>query len=459
MTAAAMTPVTRQLADVLWRYVTSPGRRPGRLRQLPILGPLPAWGTDPETFYDKLATHMPTDTVDIGRFPFFPGRNFVSWDLAVVRDLYRVDATHLTKPSFMKQMVEGLFGSGIITADGESWKRQRDLSHRAFNGAGMRLMFDAMRARTEALLVGSGGPCELTAFLAGVTLQNLLGALLGAELEGAEVDALVEATSTYLDVSPGRIVNKMLLPRVPTPSNRRCWAAEATFRRTALRMIRDARARRHGLVWLMSEAPNEHLVGAITTLLLAGHETTAGTLTWLVYHLHRDPGLLAEVQGEVDAVMEAPEGLSAEALEGMTTLSRCVDETLRLHPPSLAVLREALEPVSLGPLELQRHDRVFVPLKVLHTDERYWEAPDRFDPSRFAPEEAKRRSRYAYLPFGHGARVCVGRLLGLRETRLVATVLLHRFRVRPEVDTLSPVLGSPVHRPGPFPVTLERRRP
>jgi cytochrome P450 len=164
------------------------------------------------------------------------------------------------------------------------------------------------------------------------------------------------------------------------------------------------------------------------TMLLAGHETTALALTWTWYLLSQNPDAMARLEAEVDEALDG-QPPRVEDLDRLPYTERVVTEAMRIYPPAYSFGREALEddeilgwPVPLG-------TTLFIFPWVLHRDPRFFPDPLRFDPDRWTDEFQRRLPRHAYLPFGSGPRMCIGREFARMELILIVAAIAQRFRI------------------------------
>ena len=169
---------------------------------------------------------------------------------------------------------------------------------------------------------------------------------------------------------------------------------------------------------------DEQLGDQVATMILAGHETTATALFWSLYLLALDPAtqekLAAEVKGAaVDGEL---------AIERLKFTRAVVDETMRLYPPAFLIARAAAAADTIAGLPVRKNDLVLIAPWLLHRHEKLWNEPNAFIPSRFMPG-APPPDRFAYLPFGVGARVCIGAHFALVEATLALAKMIGAFRV------------------------------
>jgi cytochrome P450 len=165
----------------------------------------------------------------------------------------------------------------------------------------------------------------------------------------------------------------------------------------------------------------------IVTLMLAGHETTAATMTWIWYLLSEHLDVAEKLGAELDAVLG---GRTPTVEDRLPYTEQVIQEALRLYPPAWGIARQSLAEDELGGYRLPAGSVLALVTFVTHRLPELWEEPERFDPERFSPERSAGRPRFAYLPFGGGARQCVGASFAMLELRLCLAILAQRFRPR-----------------------------
>jgi cytochrome P450 len=161
----------------------------------------------------------------------------------------------------------------------------------------------------------------------------------------------------------------------------------------------------------------------VLTLFIAGHETTAAGLAWSLYLLCRHPEAYAKAKAEAAALVAPP---TAQDLPKLGYLGRVFKEALRMYPPVYIFSRQAMKPTTLGGFDVPKDTVVLISPYALHRREAEWPNPTAFDPDRFLPEKEAKRSRYAWLPFGAGPRVCIGMQFAMMEAQLVLARFLQR---------------------------------
>jgi cytochrome P450 len=359
------------------------------------------------------------------------------------------------KKLFALRMNSLTFGEGLLTSEGDFWRRQRRLAQPAFHRARIQAYAQTMVAYTERLLAGwrDGETRDVHADMMRLTLEIVAKALFDAEA-AAEADAIGRALAVILESFVRRFNQLSPLPeRFPTPANLRLQAAVRRLDRIVYRYIRARRAEgadRGDLLSMLIAARDEdgrggmsdrQLRDELVTIILAGHETTAIALSWTWYLLAQNPEAEAKLHAELDAVLgDRPPTL--DDLPRLPYTDWVIQEALRLYPPVYAIGRDALEDISVAGYRLRAGTTVLMSQWVVHRDPRYFDQPDCFRPERWADGLADRLPKYAYFPFGGGPRLCIGNNFARMEAALILATVARRYRLR-----LAP--GGPPIRPWP----------
>jgi cytochrome P450 len=171
----------------------------------------------------------------------------------------------------------------------------------------------------------------------------------------------------------------------------------------------------------------------VMTLLIAGHETSALTLTWAWVLLAQHPEAAETLHAEIDQILQGTPPTLAD-LPRLPYTEMVVKETLRLYPPAWMILREAIEDVTLGGYRINKRDILMIAPYAVQRDPRFYDDPDCFRPERFAPDESqrpleKRLPKFTYFPFGGGPRICLGNGFAMLEMQLVIATIAQRYRL------------------------------
>jgi cytochrome P450 len=339
--------------------------------------------------------------------------------------------------------VRRMMGDSVLTLEGDAWKGRRELEQPAFHrhsiekltthmiGSGARF-FDELLARARR------GPVEIDAHqeMVKLTLDVVVRALFGQTLAASDVSYPMMTEALEL-VSQG--ANQIVLPAwVPTPYNRKLHRTLAELDRIMYSFIATAREQGSadsllGMLLATRDAdgaplPDRAVRDELVTLFIAGHETTALTLTWLLSLLADQPQVLARMHDEVDAVLGDRDPTYADVAQ-LRYVRQVVDETLRLRPPAPMVARNAVADDQIDGFAIRAGEMVVPFFWATHRHPEFWPDPLRFDPARFEPGPNNKRHSYSYIPFSAGPRICIGNMFSLVESVLLIALLLRRFEL------------------------------
>ncbi len=350
------------------------------------------------------------------------------------------------------RILRPIIGKGLLLSEGEDWKLQRRTIAPALAPRVMPMLAEHVVSATDGALnrlaaqAGAGsGPSGVSVDLL-ATMQSLALDIAGRSmfsLEASQYGAamrqlLIEFGERY---AQPHLLDMVLPPQIPNLRD----IGRALFKRRWMRLIETMIAARlrapvpkipRDLFDLLRSARDpdsgagfsaEQLRDQVSTLILAGHETTAITLFWAILMLAQAPEVQEQVAAEATAQTIEPTTAHA-AMAGLVYTRAVVNEALRLYPPVFTLVRQAIGADRAGNVDLAAGSLVMIAPWVLHRHEALWREPDAFDPSRFMPD-AVTPSRFAFMPFGAGPRICVGAQFALTEAALVLASLISRFRV------------------------------
>lgn len=365
-----------------------------------------------------------------------------------------------------------LLGQGLLTSEGEFWKRQRRLAQPAFHRQRLAGFADQMVActndqldRWERELVPRRPLFDLHGEMMRLTFRIVGRTLLSKDLDG-EARAFGDALNVALKWTNEYVESVVKVPPwVPTPKNRRFGRAARTLEGLVDGIVAERRAAgdaapHDDLLAMLMEVKDEstgetmsdrQLRDELITLVLAGHETTANSLAFTFDLLARHPAVARRLRAEVAEVL----GDRAPTLADLARMpygKAVVEESLRLFPPAWVVERDAIEADEVGGLPIEPGATVAVSPYILHRRPDLWPDPEGFDPERFLRPDPD-RPKLAYMPFGAGPRTCIGNAFAMMEMQLVLPMIVRRFRLelephaRVELDpsvTLRPKAGVPM---------------
>lgn len=374
-------------------------------------------------------------------------------DVLVTRNrLWRKDYT-------LRTTLRPVLGDGLLSSEGDFWRRQRRLAQPAFHRDRIAAYAGVMVTAAERLLASyrDGETRDVHKDMMRLTLEIVAATLFGAEV-GADAERVGEALEAVLAVVSDPLPLFLPLLRVlPTPSRRRFDRAVADLDAIVYRVI-EAR-RRDGadgidlLSMLLSardddggRMSNRQLRDECMTVFLAGHETTAIALSWTWLLLSDHPTARAKLERELEDVLGDRPATLADVPRLVYTRN-VIAEALRLYPPAWSMGREACEELELGGFDIPRGQHVWFCPWAIHRDPRWFEEPHAFLPERWQTDAARTLHRYAYFPFGGGPRFCIGQSFAELEAVLILATMARRVRL---------VVGP---RPVPQPtVTLRPKR-
>jgi len=363
---------------------------------------------------------------------------------------------------FMK-MLKPALGDGLLTSEGDFWRRQRRLAQPVFHRQRIAAFATIMTEAAESMLqrwhpvAVSGQPLEIMAEMSNLTLGITGKALFSSDISP---DEMMSAQKGFLEHFNHRFKHFFTVPeRIPTPRNHRFWKVVRTMDKVAYGIIAE---RRHSgqdkgdllsmLLCARDEETGEgmndkQLRDEVTTFLGAGSETTAVTLAWTWYLLSTHPEVDRKLRAELAEVLSGCTP-TAEDLPNLKYTKMVIEEALRLYPPAWGMSRHALGDDKVGGYHIPANSVVVLSPYVTHRLPAFWENPEGFDPERFTPERSAGRPRYAYFPFGGGPRQCIGNEFALMEAQLVVATVAQKYH-------LYLVPGHPVV---PYPIFTLRPR-
>jgi len=346
---------------------------------------------------------------------------------------------NFTKTRILKRN-RRLLGEGLLTSEGEFWRRQRRLAQPAFHRKSVAAYGEVMVTYAKRSLEAwrDGQTIDVHEEMMHLTLEIVAKCLFDADL-GARATDVGKAMKVALEnfSSQRRLVR---IPRgVPTPHNIRFEMAARSLDEIIGAIIEGRRKSgeyRGDLLSMLVLAEDEdgermtdkQLRDEMMTLFLAGHETTANALSWTFWLLSLSLNAEAKLAEELERVLGDRTPTMSD-LSDLPYVERVVKESMRLYPPAWVVGREAIAECEIGGYRMPAGTTALMSQWVMHRDPRYHENPERFDPDRWTAEYAKALPRFAYFPFGGGPRQCIGAGFAMTEACLLLATLAQRFRM------------------------------
>jgi cytochrome P450 len=385
-----------------------------------------------------------------------------------VREVLVDKASSFDKGKIVQRVLGPALGQGILTAENEFWRWQRRAAAPVFRHEKLHDFIPAMleaaeRTRQRWLALQLEGQTDVAHEMMRTTFDIIVETMLSGSA-GLDVGRVEQAITDYLDATSWTIALTLLRAPdwVPHPGRKKARRARNYLRAETLRIVakrRDPAEERKDLIALLLAArdpetgrsmDDREVADNLLTFITAGHETTALALTWAFYLLSQHPDVEAKVLEEITAASgKGP--VNAAHIPKLVYTRQVISEALRLYPPVPLINRTATERVAVGEYVLEAGTPVYVPIYAIQRHRQLWSEPERFDPDRFAPEATRARSRYAYMPFGAGPRICIGASFAILEAVAILAIILPTFRLtvvtEPKLKmrvTLRPSSGMPM---------------
>lgn len=416
---------------------------------------------EPLSFRDQLMENH-----DVARSYFFGAGDI--YNLSHPEHLKRVLVTD--RDAFGKSDdFETAFGEGLVATEGDTWQTQRQLLQPLFTqetiDTYVSSMVEQIHRRTDHWTAGE--TIDLQREMRRLTLDTLFATLFGRELD-LETDSDIHKAAIHLHewFTP----TSYPLPEwVPTPARRRFKHGRSKLQSIAEQLLTEKSADRGFedddpddllslLVDLRKQSGKSDILSdtelrdQIVTIVFAGHDTTASTLALALYELSRNEGLRKRFHTEIDS-LDSP--IDKATLSTLPVTERIVNETLRLYPAVFVVPRITTEPVVMDEYRIPEDKPVWLGIRQVQTDCRFYNDPHTFDPSRWKEDIKSEMPEYAFAPFGGGPRLCIGRQFALTEAKLALAIIGRKFSLDRTDHTEDTEPSNNTHRVPDPPLTAD----
>ncbi|CAG7624282.1 cytochrome P450 [Paenibacillus allorhizosphaerae] len=407
---------------------------------LPITGNLLAFRKDPLGFLMKAFQ----EHGDVVRIRFGPSRY-----VYLISDPEQIKEVLLTKQSaFTKakglQTAKAVVGEGILTSEGEAHMRQRRLMQPSFRKDRIVKYASAMVDLTENMLQSwkDGEQRSLTDDMMRLTLQIISRTMFGTSISTGveEIGHAIDVGMKYVSHKATSVID--IPDNIPTKANVKFKQAAHTLDEVIYRIIEERRKEPDSghsdlLSMLLTVRDEETGSGMsdkqvrdeVMTIFIAGHETTANTLSWTWYLLSQHPEVENKLWEELDRVLSGRKP-TIEDMDQLQYTQQVIWESMRMYPAVWAVNRLVHEQVDIGGRIFEPGDTLMMSQFVMHRNPKYYDNADQFIPERFAGDLLKRIPQFAYFPFGGGPRVCIGNNFALMEATLLFATIASKFKLR-----------------------------
>jgi cytochrome P450 len=367
-------------------------------------------------------------------------------DPTLIKTVMVDDPETFPKSNLMIRAFEPLLGNGLLVSNGDEWRRQRSMLEGAFNQMRVKSVFQHMRAAvehfTDRAIRSATSEVSLPAEMSALALDVIYRTILSVGLGDGEAAQVYRAFSAYQRLVP-EATPLGFVGRAAMDKNAEAALREASQtlrgliggivdRRTAerdqprldiLQTIIDAQhpVDRKGF-------NRDEMIDQVAVLFLAGHETSANSLTWALFILSQQEDVAEMLRREADALASGRH-LTFEDTQSLTLTRQVFLETLRLYPPGGFLTRVAGRTVTLGDHQIEGGSLIVVSPWIIHRHRLLWKEADRFIPRRFSKENERHIPVGGFVPFGWGPRVCTGRALALTEVPFLIAEINRQFRI------------------------------
>jgi len=364
-----------------------------------------------------------------------------------------------------------ILGQGLLTGQGESWRRQRRLMQPVFQRSNLTSMLPQMVMAGNNLLhrwqrLGDGAQVNLADEMMQLALEVITQTMFSTSVLD-KIGEIASALETGLKYAAKTVANPLTPPLfIPTPANRAFKQAVGVLDDIIYGIINQRRGQAtapHDLLTMLlhvrdSDTGNpmsdRQIRDEVITIFTAGHETTANVLTWTLYLLARHPAVLAKLRTELHDRLQGkiPD---AEDLQQLAYTRAVLSEAMRIRPPAGILIRKVNQDTEIDGYAFKAGSLAIFSIYNIHHHPDYWQQPEQFDPERFLTAEKR---RFAYMPFGTGERVCIGNHFALLESQLLLSMIIQHYDVQLlSSDEAEIEMAVTVRPKGGIPVRLKRR--
>jgi len=349
--------------------------------------------------------------------------------------LVRHHTRYCKGPGF--ERVKMLLGNGLIVSDGDTWRRSRRMIQPAFKQQNIHNLIGVMvacaqaRAASWAKVAAEHGTLDITREMSDFALELILRCIFGADYENSILKRgenpfafLSEDSERNLRIVMQVRQTRALILDIVADRRRRGDDGEFDF----LSMYMSA-TDRDGAGF-----SDEELLDELVTLIVAGYETSAGTLNWAWFLLAQHPEAEDALFEEARGLLAGSASIDQDALTNMAYAQQLLEETLRLYPPVWLFSRRAIADDKLANYDIAAGTDIYLSPYVMHRTGEYWREPDRFDPARFGPDSEHQKGERPYFPFSLGPRRCLGEYFSFLEMKVHLGLLVQRFHMTLESD-------------------------
>lgn len=417
------------------QLIDTPSNKPKRIK----MGLFHFFPTHPLQFFDDVFEQG----VDTAWIKFLHLNAFVTRNPVIVKHVLQ-DNHKNYKKSLKYSVLRQFLGNGLVTSEGDFWKKQRRLAQPAFHKKRIDNIVDITNNYANELvadwqqLSSANNKIDFSQRMAKLTIQIVTEALFGTNIE--DKVKIVWENLEILNEGGSRLVRRPFdIPEwLPLPFHLRLKKARDAMDEIVYGFINQRReeqrkgeAVRHDLLSMLMEATDEEtgegmsniqLRDEVMTLFTAGHETTVVALSWIIFLLGQHPKVYKKLQAEVDAVLAHKNSVDLADLPQLPYTYCIINEAMRLYPPVPFIGRNAQAPDSIAGYDIGKNGNVLINVWAIHRSPKLWKQAEQFIPDRFMNYQAKGLDNFKFLPFAHGPRKCIG--FRFAEMEMIVTLAL-----------------------------------
>lgn len=386
---------------------------------------------------------------------------YMTADAEMVQPLLIKNVDKVHRDPFSGKMFKRMVGKGVLVAEDEAWKKQRTMLQPAFHSQRIGAYAETMVDYTGEMLKTwhSGATLQVDDAMNDLTQRIIVKTMFNRDI-ASFTSELGDAMQTMLTIADSQLNGLPIPDWLPTLPRWKQQKARKKITDLIDGIIADRKNDPQDYGDLLSMLLNardetgqplshEQIQDECLTLFIAGHETTAVTLTWAFHLLSKNPDVMAKLQQEVDSVLNGKPP-TLEDFGKLAYTEMVIKETLRLYPAAWSIGRIALEDIDLNGSPVEKDGIVILNIYLMHRQAEYFPDPELFLPERFDKNTEASYPRHAYLPFGAGRRICIGNQFAMLEAVMLLSRIVQDYTVSPVSDaaviaeptiTLRPVGG------------------
>ncbi|MEM7132381.1 MAG: cytochrome P450 [Chloroflexota bacterium] len=409
-----------------------------RLKGWPIIGNIPGLMRSSYSFFEQMyAEYGDIYTLNLGL-----SQIIVCNHPRHIQHVLLDNAQNYVKGGPLWSVLRDLIGNGLVTSEGDFWLRQRRMMQPQFHKKRLEALASLMTSAIADELASWSVPSDSSDMAHAfnqLTMRVIVRTMFGTALSAAQMNEVADAVPQALDYIMRGMLTSKLPSWIPDPKRRAFEQSIAVFDGAVYQMIDEQRhnpkKENHLLAMLLDVVDAEtgegmtdqQLRDEAITIFLAGFETTSTALSWSVYYLSQHPDIQNKLEQEVDAVL-GPRTPTFDDLPNLPYARMVLQEAIRLRPSAWFGSRQAVEDDVIDGYSIPAGSEVATMTYMIHRHPEEWDNADQFIPERFTPEASAKRHRWAWVPFGAGQRMCIGREFALMEGQLALAMMAQRFR-------------------------------